>query len=409
MRGENWHSSMKRLNQVLTTLVVPLILGIHFAGCATAPKAAGSSCPDCPAENHFLIVTENNSTSRIFLKGIIDGKNKRFFLDTGATRSTLVEDEQTTVYPPVGQYSFAGYGMTSQSCDWIKVDSFKLSGLSYSRTPFVRCGATQIGNTLGMDYFHSGVMLLDFEHARFSLRGPAPKNVQMHEMRKNINLNIELPISIGTYSEWAIFHTGSGMTIVNQDLVSAQPNLFKPVTVNVDGTSKEVNSPFVDSTGENADGKLYVLDQLKIGDVNLGPQLVTAVSFSKELKQHLQSSVVLGTNAMLGANWFFDLKKNLYSMTLIPANNSDLPKIQATADQFLRSDYGKLTLRGNAKISHEKFSLSAPEIFLEEISPSAKIAVCENDCDYDDGTRSVHAHSMKIEITLNSWKQISPP
>ncbi|MGA2870912.1 MAG: hypothetical protein ABSF34_17335, partial [Verrucomicrobiota bacterium] len=79
----------------------------------------------------------------------------------------LLNDDQMKSLAATGTAKFGGAAWKLKTCDWIKVDSFRVGGLNYSHAPLIRCENTITNtNALGLDYLDHQILSLDFEHTK---------------------------------------------------------------------------------------------------------------------------------------------------------------------------------------------------------------------------------------------------
>ena len=314
--------------------LISALAAMVLSACATVntpqPRAANKpqpskfqtsemeQCQGCPAEGHFLLSVANNSTARLFVQAAVNGKPKSFLLDTGAAKSMLMTDDDIKQIPSVGRTSFSGADMVPRECDWIRVNSFKVAGHNFSNAPFTRCDPyDSIPSNLGLEYLKFYILYLDFEKMRFELKGTAPEGVVTSDLKILKSGQIAIPVYFGSDAVDAIFDTGCAMTVVDLEFARSHPSLFAQVTVNRNGQDLAIDSPMRDATGRTLIGQVFVASDFKIGNVLFKKQIVTVFPFSKDLRNTLQASIVLGATTIMNANWMINFKDKKWSASPI--------------------------------------------------------------------------------------------
>jgi hypothetical protein len=257
------------------------------------------------------------STSKLFVNAVLNGRAKKFLLDTGAYRTSVEVDEDNHFLPVLSVSESKGVSGGRTSCDLVRFDDFQVAGGPSGKLTLERCPPhTQVHNLLGIDSLSGRVVEMNFDESRLQVLEAAPANVPMSPMQRSIWGHLVLPIQIGDRKGVATFDTGAEYTVVNQDLVSERSDLFRPVVVTVDGRDRNVSAPAVDASGQVVGGTLYVIDHLKVGTMDFGRQFVVAMAFLPEMKKRLSRSMLLGANTIVGANWIFDLKRNRFGASV---------------------------------------------------------------------------------------------
>lgn len=376
-----------------------------LAGCASKPSgntpvSNTKPCRDCSDENKIVTIFENGLIPTFYIQGHVNGQSEKFFLDTGSARSILLTNANNRTLPAQGTAGFTGFSLEPHSCDWIKVDSFGIGGIHFSKSPFLRCEKVAHDmNNIGVDYFRHSILTLSFEKAHFSLRDPLPKHLATYTLRMNKAGLIMMPVQVGNQSVETVFDTGCGLTVIDEAVIKAHPEDFEPVMADVNGQNKQVEAPFYDATGKNFPALLYTGKHLKVGDIELNNVLMAVAPFSKEQKERIEASMILGANAILAANWYFDFKRKVWGSTAIPVPVEDKNGMQVHADQVVRDDR-KLTLTGSATIRHGVVSLAGEKI--ERLDDGS--IECHDDCVFNDGVQEIRGKHLKFVVTKNIWK-----
>ena len=144
----------------------------------------------------------------------------------------------------------------------------------------------------------------------------------------------EIPVKIAGKEQWALFDTGCGMTVVDQAVIDANPKsvfnrMKRPSMVNKGKSSLRSKIPPASWSA----GKTYVATEIEIEGSPKSAQLVTAIPFSRELKDKLQASVIFGVNSMMAANWFLDFTTNQWAASAFSAKKEKMPHFQVDAGE----------------------------------------------------------------------------
>lgn len=338
------------------------LTGLLVVACASTPKKTASV--PIPRGNQIMTVVQKGMSMTFFVRAAVNGQPRRFRLDTGARNSVVIADEQTKSLPSDRKFLFGGAANQPISCDLIYLDKYEIAGWTWSHTPIFRCAANADNeNYLGIDYFDRQIVSLDFVDARISLLKSAPADAKMLPLVRGSQGHIELPVKIDGTETLAVFDTGAAITIVDEKFVEAHPNAFETITVTVDGQEKDVQSNMADWTGHPLQGKLYLAKGMEVGSLKIEKQMVVTAPISGFFGKVVQTPIVIGANAMVGAKWIFDLKNNLWLATQ-KVNPQTALGFVIGADQIIHRSKDHFTLKGNAQLTMSGWKINAEKILI---------------------------------------------
>jgi hypothetical protein len=290
------------------------LISLSFSGCASPLQVA--DCKDCTYSPRLLFTQPTELTFRFDVTAVVNGKVKRFKLDTGSYKSSVASDEQTKALPSLKKIQAYGAAAVPMDCDEVVLDTFQAAGIGRRGLHVERCSSESLlQNILGLDMLAGQVLELNFTNATFRVVSHPPDGMPMTSMKRGPFGHMELPVRVGHEEGLAVFDTGCEMTAVDNAYVALHPEIFHPFTVEIDGKAKTVEAPATDATGKTVAGTLYVVDDLRVGSLHLKKQLVAAIPFPEKLKENTSSIMIVGSNSMVYADWIFDLKNNVWGFS----------------------------------------------------------------------------------------------
>jgi hypothetical protein len=230
----------------------------------------------------------------VYVDGTVAGRAYRFILDTGAARTQLTTDEYTGSLPAAGADSSAGaFG------GWASNPLATVTGLVAGPLRAATLDVTRAAdgpNLLGMDVLgqHRCVFRLDAGVVVID----EPDGVEAdHELllgeRRHPYVDLHWPGATGR----AVWDTGSGPTLVNQDFWLAHPWLFEEAG-STSGT---------DSKGTRMETPLLRMAGPVIGGREFQGHLVVSVDLSaaNSTPGH-PADLIVGYPTIRQADWLFD-------------------------------------------------------------------------------------------------------
>lgn len=261
------------------------------------------------ARSASLILTSGDlNSTKIEVDIQFDGQIKRFQLDTGAYKSMVAPDEQTRAYPSIGKAKLEGAAGKPVECDLISPAMVLIDTLFRADNQFERCDLGEHSfNNLGLDIFEDQILNLDFKKNDLSILNIMPESWGSHPLKRLERGHLKMQALIGGLDSDIIFDTGAQLTSVDVQFVNLHPELFKYIT-DIDNGK--------DITGNQVIMKIYELSEIQVGTVTFKNTTVAAFDFNKKLRDYLgeNTPLIFGTNAMIQANWIFDLKTNKWGV-----------------------------------------------------------------------------------------------
>lgn len=255
-----------------------------------------------------LIITPGDLNSyRIDVDLQFDGLSKRFQLDTGANTSMVAPDSQTSTYLSEGKVQLEGAAGQPFECDLISANTISIDALTVNKLQFKRCdlGIHSFHN-LGLDLFRGQIIELDFKTNTLSLPTKIAEGWTLHPLIRLDRGHLKIDANINDMKLKVLFDTGAQLTAVDIQFVENNPELFTLID------SQEAGH---DITGKPIFMKFYELTKIQIGAMVFEKTTVAAFDFGK-LRNYLgeNTPIILGANAIIQANWIFDLVSNQWAV-----------------------------------------------------------------------------------------------
>jgi hypothetical protein len=255
--------------------------------------------PVDPVGSQITFMMPRPGSFIFYVQGIVNGIPKTFVLDTGAANTSLAKDDQTQNFQSIQKIN---------GCDQVMTNHFQAAGVQRAGMRLLRC-PTEV-NTLGIDMLYNLVVSFSFTRATFASIPTLPINQIALPLRRSGTRQIEVPAQIASIPTLALFDTGSEYTVIDRNFVNAHTEFFKPGPVD--------SVMVTDFMGNKNESRLFQLKEtLKIGNLEFKDQLIAAFPFSQSLKSQMDNAIViLGTSTIAAADWFFDLKTNMWTGNL---------------------------------------------------------------------------------------------
>lgn len=264
----------------------------------------------CLAESEPLIVTAGDMGSyTVEVDAALDGQWRRFQLDTGANSTIVTADEQTFAYPSTGKAMHRGAAGVTVECEVILPDELRLASLKVVQPAISRCDHGFAGfNNLGLDVIDGKIVEFDFQHSILQFQMTSSENRNWHLLKRYEKGHLGIAVQFGGLLRGAVFDTGAQLSAVDKDFVLAHPEMF---------TRLQSESPVGNVTGKPVAADFYELNEIAVERLRLKKLVVIAFDFGPDLRQYFGSETpfILGTNAIVKANWILDLKANRWAVT----------------------------------------------------------------------------------------------
>jgi hypothetical protein len=253
----------------------------------------------------FEIVEGDLGSAQIKIAAIVDGEMFEFQLDTGANNTFLGYSPLLVNYPVTGQsHTTSAAGVTVIE-DKIKVLSLKIGVFEKKDFEVIRYKeGSRLKNRLGMNALPEKLGF-DFKNKKINFGLSSPTSLQKNALETYWDSSFGMKIDLGSDVVDAIWDTGAELSVVDQDLIHKNPNLFQHLQT-IDGGR--------DATGNPVKLELYKFSGLQVGGKHLSGTIMS-MDF-KPIQQKMGSNVklILGTNLIRMNNWFFDRTEKTWSI-----------------------------------------------------------------------------------------------
>lgn len=238
----------------------------------------------------------------------VDGQTRRFQFDTGGSSTMLNPDEQALLYISEGKTKMMGASGMKFECDLVRPAKIAIGTFELKDFQVRRCdlGANSFNN-MGIDLLDQQVFGLDFKTNELTI--DASIGTSTYALQRLQNGHLKMPVKVQALELNAIFDTGAQLTAVDTAFVQANPTLFTAVR----------GENVTNISGRKVQAQFYEMAELDVGDLHLERVRVLAFDFSGFTSYFGQNTpVILGANAIVQANWVFDLRKNIWSVSPLP-------------------------------------------------------------------------------------------
>jgi predicted aspartyl protease len=165
--------------------------------------------------------------AEVLIDGAVDGRPRRFLLDTGAARSQLVADPHTAGLATVR--TELSHGAIAETTDeLVRVPELAVGPLHARDIEVARVAPEQRAahDLLGMDVLAGACCRFDLAHRRLRIEAsPNPDATLSLVVGRRGHCYVELDWT-GAHAQ-ACFDTGAGLTIVDQAFIEEHPRLFE--------------------------------------------------------------------------------------------------------------------------------------------------------------------------------------
>jgi hypothetical protein len=242
---------------------------------------------------------EFDECALLCVDGTVSGVPHRFVLDTGSPSTQLADPEALLPASVVGQDTAEGlFGRTG--VERVAVPDLTVPGLTAGpRTVArLRTGGDRSRSLLGLDVLGAHALLLDGPAATLHATvagGLAADRPLERGPRGHCYLPATLP---GGRVVRAMWDTGADITVVDRQLLTAQPELFTALG-SADGT---------DSSGTTALTDVYRMVAYRIEDVPFAGHTVAVADLPEPCE------LVLGYTTLCQAIWSMDLPRSRWAV-----------------------------------------------------------------------------------------------
>jgi hypothetical protein len=249
--------------------------------------------------------------AEVLIDGTVDGRPRRFLLDTGAARSRVLVDPYTGSLAAVGNE--ASYGAVAEATDeLVRISELAVGPLLARDLAVVRVAAEQPGasDLLGMDILVGSCCSFDLAQRRLRIEASPHPDAELPlimDERKHCYVELEWTDARAQ----ACFDTGAGLTIVDQAFIDKHPGLFEPAETSI-GT---------DATGASVETPLFLMAGPVIGGAQFTAHTVAAIDLAPvNATLDLPMDLILGYPTIRQAIWIFDFPARCWSLSRVAPN-----------------------------------------------------------------------------------------
>lgn len=284
------------------------VAGLLVAGCAARQQAA-TRARAAAATPRFVIsiplVIRHTGPDAELADVVVDvdGRARRFLLDTGEPESSIVDDASTATYPSLGPAATTGVSGKATPCQLVAPQTIELGTRVFHHRRIKRCRQ----NLLGMDILGAAVFQIDLRREKLNLLNRLPRNVPTHPIRRLATGHMTIPVRLATQRVYGLFDSGADTTVIDSRYVKQHPASFARV--------RAENG--VDASGSTVASSIYVCKTLAVGPIHLENVKMAAFDFGPGLRQRAEGApIILGNNVIARAVWTFDLASGRW--TVVP-------------------------------------------------------------------------------------------
>jgi hypothetical protein len=233
----------------------------------------------------------------IWVNATVDGESRQFVLDTGAEKTVVESGESHFVV--VGKGIMVGVVGPSRAIDVIKVGTMGICGEHYRNMELFDGGGHDNAaspNLLGADILQGHVVSLDFERREINFLRSRPQDITFYPMRRVHGSLFAVASFIKGAEFESLFDTGSSSNLVDIEVVKNHPELFRSVDANP-------SVILVDVSGRSTKGRIYEVENLRVGSLNLYHSYFVATNLKASGNQ-----LVIGADSIVRANWILDYR-----------------------------------------------------------------------------------------------------
>lgn len=249
----------------------------------------------------LIIVSDPDDpdAAEVLIDGTVNGRPRRFLLDTGAARTRLVADQYTYTLPSAGEQQSSG-ALAAATEDLVLITEIAAASglisahdLTVSRVPADQPGARDL---IGMDVFRHYCLRIQLDRSRLTLEtSPQPDALTplVTSSRHHPYVDLTWPGAIAR----TCLDTGSGVTVVDQQFLDKHPDLF----------TLEGSSIGLDANGGQAETPTYRMRGPVIGGIQFDNHPVVAFDLSAvNATTDIPMDFILGYPTLRQAEWLLD-------------------------------------------------------------------------------------------------------
>jgi hypothetical protein len=232
---------------------------------------------------------------------IVGEKTYQFYLDTGASTTSMTWDEWTSQLATIGIEHTSG-AMAKHSNDLVSIPKIRVGSLERSNLTVARAHKDAVGksNLLGMNFLKNFSLEFLFDKNKVLVyeasQSAPPVKFNTLFLGERFHPYVELKWSGGVQAN-GVWDTGAGITVFDIEFVKKHPEIFRKFGFS---TGK-------DSSGKSSETPIYQMKEFELGGYKFPSAKVAAVDLSVPNSTiHTPMTFILGYNVLRNANWIFD-------------------------------------------------------------------------------------------------------
>ncbi len=223
----------------------------------------------------------------------IDGVEREFLLDTGAVRTSLLNDPVAAKYPSVGEHPGQGVAGRVTACALIQPERLRFGHQVFPDPTIARCNQS----LFGLDFLGRQAFQVDLFGRELKILSGLPDGVVTEPIRVLEAGHYALSVKFGENSASAVFDTGASVTVIDADFVRKHPESFSLVR----------DEPGFDALGNKIESKIYNCSSFQVGKLHMENVEVAATEFGPSFQKGMQGAVaILGNNIIVHGVWSFE-------------------------------------------------------------------------------------------------------
>jgi hypothetical protein len=260
----------------------------------------------------FVSQSKGVNAGVIFMDCSFDGKQTPCELDTGSGRNiTVLNNDFFNRYPVIGHAKTGGMSGGLQSVDIIQISDFRVDSIPFGsqrieREARSRCDNGLSAPVIGWVALASRSLELSFsdKNPHAIIDGRLPRGI--FPFKFSMDKDILLPAKVSGQETTAMFDTGAGLTVIDENIIANHPENFMFVE----------EYPASDINCQTAQTKIYKAKSIEIGNRQFSNVYVLAMDFRfiQGILKLPDLHLIIGTNMITQADWSFDFVHKRWSV-----------------------------------------------------------------------------------------------
>lgn len=262
---------------------------------------------------HLIIERDPDEAeaAEVCADGAVGGRPYRFLLDTGAARSSIIADDYTAAFEPVGTNHSSGV-FAPITDELITVPSLSIGPVARQHFTLARSApGPGVRNLIGMDLLRDFCCHFFFDDARLAITSAAPLEhlYAFEPLLMDQRFHPYVAVVFGGVQASAVWDSGASLTVVDASFVTRHPAFFEAAG----------SSTGTDAAGTQAETPMFVMSGAVISGKAFPPHKVAAVDLSRlNAAVELPMDFILGYSTLSQANWLFDFPRRRWALTHRP-------------------------------------------------------------------------------------------